>query len=376
MFWSQPPSDPGPLMLVTPEPGALSPPLQQFALGNEEGAGDPYAEELKRIPSPLQWWDPRIVHADRSFPEAIAFRWMPPPGLRAMPTYDIFLDRSPDFSSPLALTGLRRPEIRIRHLMVDCDYYWYVVATVNGNPVVASEIRHLHTHPSLPRWIRVPDITNMRDLGGWPAYDGFRVRQGLLYRSSEMNGHLGLTDAGRDVLLRELGIRTELDLRGPADYPRPALPEDRVHWVNAPIVAYDELLEEDMHAEIQKIFSLLADPRAYPLVFHCLAGADRAGTIAFLVNGLLGVRLDDLARDYELTSLSVWGERSRTGLEYRALVEALTEIAPPENGRVDRAIGEALRRAGVDQNMINAIRRLLLEPLPQTAASEDGCTRR
>ena len=55
--------------------------------------------------------------------------------------------------------------------------------------------------------------------------------------------------------------------------------------------------------------------KEYPAVFHCAAGADRTGTLAFLISGLLGVSRDDLTKDFELTSFSDFGLRCRGKLQ-------------------------------------------------------------
>lgn len=61
------------------------------------------------------------------------------------------------------------------------------------------------------RWIRTRDNSaeawNVRDLGGW-ACDGGTVRYGLLFRGGK------LAAADRAVLVGELGIQHDLDLRG------------------------------------------------------------------------------------------------------------------------------------------------------------------
>jgi hypothetical protein len=49
--------------------------------------------------------------------------------------------------------------------------------------------------------------------------------------------------------------------------------------------------------------------------FHCIWGADRTGALAMLLNGLLGVTLDQLYKDYELTSFSKAGIRAKEGLD-------------------------------------------------------------
>ena len=42
--------------------------------------------------------------------------------------------------------------------------------------------------------------------------------------------------------------------------------------------------------------------RTIPLIdFHCIAGQDRTGAVAFIINALLGVPLEDLYLDWEVT---------------------------------------------------------------------------
>ena len=43
------------------------------------------------------------------------------------------------------------------------------------------------------------------------------------------------------------------------------------------------------------------DGNSYPIVFHCIGGADRTGTVAMLLEALLGVPEDELWRDYLTT---------------------------------------------------------------------------
>ena len=72
---------------------------------------------------------------------------------------------------------------------------------------------------------------------------------------------------------------------------------------------------------IREIFRVLSDEDNYPIYFHCNAGADRTGTVAFLINGVLGVPYKDLTRDFELTSFSSSGNRYRSKIENGAFTE-------------------------------------------------------
>jgi len=48
-------------------------------------------------------------------------------------------------------------------------------------------------------------------------------------------------------------------------------------------------------------FRLFLDGKNYPVAFHCSAGQDRTGSLAFLLNGLPGVPEELLFQDWEAT---------------------------------------------------------------------------
>lgn len=50
-----------------------------------------------------------------------------------------------------------------------------------------------------------------------------------------------------------------------------------------------------------------ANEENYPIYMHCQIGRDRTGTLAFLINALLGVEEADLQLDYELSFMSKSG---------------------------------------------------------------------
>ena len=71
---------------------------------------------------------------------------------------------------------------------------------------------------------------------------------------------------------------------------------------------YERILEKGTRKKrFIKEIRVFADPDNYPIIFHCTYGRDRTGTLAFIINGLLGVDKKDLFRDYELTYMTVRG---------------------------------------------------------------------
>ena len=48
-------------------------------------------------------------------------------------------------------------------------------------------------------------------------------------------------------------------------------------------------------------FRVFCDEKNYPIYFHCIGGADRTGSLAYVLNGILGVDRHDLETDWEST---------------------------------------------------------------------------
>lgn len=170
------------------------------------------------------------------------------------------------------------------------------------------------------RFITMDRGYNYRDLGGWKTESGKKINYGKIYRGARTNE---FTEKDIAVLRDFLHIKSEIDLRNAHDDggQNSSILGDNANYLKAPISQYSYILpsfslngrtfDTNSLAEIKRIFDFLADENNYPLFFHCNAGADRTGTLAFLLCGSLGVSLDDLTRDFELTSFSKGGVRLR-----------------------------------------------------------------
>lgn len=170
------------------------------------------------------------------------------------------------------------------------------------------------------RYITMHSGYNYRDVGGWKTEDGRRISYGKIYRGARTNE---FSDKDILTLKKYLKIRSEIDLRNASDDggQNSSILGDEVEYLKSPISQYSLIVpsysagnrkyDEKSPEEIKRIFEFLADEDNYPLFFHCNAGADRTGTVAFLLLGSLGVGIEDLTRDYELTSFSKGGVRLR-----------------------------------------------------------------
>jgi protein-tyrosine phosphatase len=231
---------------------------------------------------------------------------------------------------------------------------------------------------------------NFRDLGGYPTADGHSTRWGVAFRSDALH-ELTVDDL---VLLRDLGLRTVVDLRTGTELERHGRgllidePVSHVHLSVLPIEAGESLaapppVGTDMAARylwylevgssaLAAALRLLADPASQPLVFHCAAGKDRTGVLSALALSCLGVGRDGIVDDYVQTAarLDLILERLRgrplneqeVPADPRVTIEAATmeRFLDGLDERYGGATGWALS-AGIEVATIVALRQCLLE---------------
>ena len=252
-----------------------------------------------------------------------------------------------------------------------------------------SEVRCVRILDGQVRWIDAEGCRNVRDIGGWKTESGKTVRYGMLYRGACIDGYNGieLTAFGKQQFREMLGIKTQLDLRGSDDGEQgnQQYSDFGGRYVKATFDQYDYIFKNTRsHEALGKIFDVLSDEANYPIYFHCNAGSDRTGTLAFIINGLLGVSHEDLTRDFELTGFSI-GKRLRSelimdangvrwnpsgvmmggGSNYIAwgpLYDKMMQNFGTGDGKLSSAIENFLiSKCGVTRVEIDEVRRLMLQ---------------
>lgn len=211
------------------------------------------------------------------------------------------------------------------------------------------------------RYINTPSAPNVRDLGGW-ACDGGTVKYGLLFRG----GYLNATD--RDVCVGELGIRHDLDLRGTAEAGITASPlGGDVHYTCATNYNWYSLTNSnDWTTNLRCVFDAVTHNE--PVYFHCTAGADRTGTLACVLEGLLGMSQSDIDKDYELTCFysGVGNDvqaRRRNEAEWTGLIKAINEKTG--DTFMDKCV-TFVAELGFTADEINAYRTAMIDGTPST----------
>jgi protein-tyrosine phosphatase len=177
------------------------------------------------------------------------------------------------------------------------------------------------------RMIHAPSVSNIRDLGGWPTDDGRHVRYGKLLRGGELNGQHQATPEDVDVL-KSLGVAAEIDLRWTRKSSERfkdisafgfSAEEGNYFFADAEDYAGKQFGETDtqerLKKELQLVINTLKKQKA--VYFHCVWGADRTGFLAFLIEGILGLTPDSFFKEFELTSFSDAGIRTKNGFADR-----------------------------------------------------------
>ena len=344
--------------LLTPEDGMTTSELQAFRSADSDQRATSAGEPDRPGCCALPWAASGQTPDDRSVPRPVCFAWQESTTASESRVFDLYIATEPTFACPLVFSELPQPYRHVLNLRTGTRYYWKVVARDGRSVLAASAVRSFTTHPAPPRWLYVPGTTNVRDMGGWSLPGNRRVRQGLVYRSSEMNGHVDITDDGKRVLVEEVGIRTDVDLRGSNGPAMAVLDESRVTWVNIPIKPYDNIITDS--ESYRQVFEVLSDPSTYPILFHCWGGCDRGGTVAYLLHAVLGLDPEDLIRDYELSSHSIWGARSHRSDEFQSLLTALLPFGDG-NDDMPARVERYLLSIGTTADSIAAIRENLIE---------------
>lgn len=257
--------------------------------------------------------------------------------------------------------------------------------------------------------IPLQGAVNFRELGGYAAADGRRVKHGLLYRGGNLDALQSPAD--REVL-RSWNLRAVLDLRSEGEsekHPDPALPGTEYHRVcamrmrdgsemdfsaggierlAAEKAAFEQEAGHPVHdfywfsalyrempfgnPAYHALFDLLEEGQA-PLLFHCSCGKDRTGIAAMLILLALGVSRETALADYMLTNhyRRVQIEASLRGKteEERALLLSVEGVSEPMGAGAIDAIVERFgnydtyfqEEYGLTANRLQALRNHYLE---------------
>ncbi len=357
----------------------------------------------------------RSIKVHKGKPMPVRFSWK-----GGTPPYRFALRRLPD-GKVFHEATIDTPQIEVDSLEVAREWEW-TVSDADG-----SAKGTFRTEDGVPRLINIDGVPNARDVGGWIGLNGRRIRQGLLYRTAGLNnnapveyyslaeikklhsegklagmGDIGkrharqldrgeklresdmrlvkrscfapgkerLTDEERNRILRQYGFKTDIDLRRPDEvYGMTKSPlGPSATWANVRLEGdYGSFPKDKFFDCKRKIFGTIFDTNSYPVVFHCIGGADRTGAIAFMTEALLGVDENTLALDYLLTGLVAGVTDAKHKGWFDSMAKALRDL--PGDTNAEKMNGVFLRM-GFTQKEIDDFREFMLEPEPASVFAD------
>lgn len=323
------------------------------------------------------WWssynygktdsNPFYRHEDIYYPKALTFTWKEVEGAAY---YKLYLSTSEAFEADKTESYLvNTNSITLKHLFTGTKYYWKVDAAKLGEDnaeikEAAVELRSFRTADS-PRCLEIEGVSNTRDIGGIAAAKGYRIKQGMIYRGGKLND---MTEAGKEFFLNYVGVKTDLDLRTPGEGGAGSgspLGSD-INYVNINGRYYTGgmgISSEEGKSVFAQEIRLFANKDNYPIYIHCSLGRDRTGTLAFVLEALLGVNKNMLIMDYELSVFSVTGTLDNAGVA--AIKNNILATYDYINGFEGKTFADKtenyLLSIGITAEEIQTIRDLLLE---------------
>lgn len=208
------------------------------------------------------------------------------------------------------------------------------------------------------RWINTLSV-NVRDLGGWKC-DGGTVKYGLIFRGGEIHTN------DINAFVNELGIKRELNLRGSETANTVSPFGDNISFYRpATFKQYTISANRNPYMKESILFCMDGVIKGEPVYIHCLVGADRTGTMAFLLEQVLGMEQSDIDKDYELTMFHTT-QMERTRCNSSNYLRLVNEIkAKPGDTMRDKTVNY-LVSIGVPLDTINAFRKAMINGNPET----------
>lgn len=211
------------------------------------------------------------------------------------------------------------------------------------------------------RMINTPVAPNVRDLGGWSC-DGGTVKYGKLFRGGQPSAE------DKPILVDYLGIRHQMNLRGQEEAEEEGVVESPLGIRNhlySDFAWYDLSKTEIWTEMLTDVFEAVSYNE--PMFFHCSAGADRTGTLAYVILGLLGVSRSDMDKDYELTSFYSAFVTQKPSVRRRT--SQLPSLVTDINGLYGTTTRDKLitfvKSLGFTASQINAFRTAMIDGNPE-----------
>ena len=255
----------------------------------------------------------------------------------------------PDINSQEYLLCNMRPQ----------KYCYYIIEEIykNGQANILKYGRFYTT--GRVRMLRVDGMHNVRDFGGWDTSFGKKVAYGRIFRGNRPEN---ITSKGRNDFVINEHVTADLDLRGTKLPKSPLGPLEEVEYFCTNNQRYSYALAGRAEALANDLTIIAGVLRRGGSVFlHCNHGVNRAGTLSFVIEGILGYSEADLCRDYELSSFAYGNFRSKSLGDMFPIIRSYGE--PGDD--LAQCFYNFARSKGVEEYTLDTIRCIMLGLSPE-----------
>ena len=271
-----------------------------------------------------------------------------------------------DFSDAQSVeAGATKRSVDVYNLYKSTTYYVRVTALNAKQEALYTAKGEFYTTDLGPRFMKIDDVRNVRDLGGYKTSSGKTLVQGIAYRGGGLTvppkgGQPNeISEDGKKYMSEVMGIKSEIDFRtanesGITLEQGSVIPGATLTYITINAYAYTF----DYDDEYLQFFTMLADKNNYPFYIHCTGGADRTGSAIFLLHTMLGVSDLECLQGFELTSFSSYGLRdTQSSDSYKDSWDAFMAKLDTYAGNTKQEKVETwVRSIGVTQTQIDAIK--------------------
>jgi len=246
--------------------------------------------------------------------------------------------------------------LQIDNLKTGTQYYYQV--TVQGKNFTGSFKTAAST-----RFVQVEGLNNARDIGGYTTQDGKTIKQGMIIRGTELDGLVELTyrlsKENLSYMEDTFGFVYDMDLRETTlfsgKYTSYLGKHVRHSFYDAP--SYGEIFDASSQESLYRIFSDLAKEENYPMYMHCTHGADRTGTIVFLLQAVLNMSEEEMVREHQRTGFFISSFASSD--MYDIIISGLE--GKEGNTLQEKVVRFLIDDIGITEEQIDSIRNILLQ---------------
>ena len=268
------------------------------------------------------------------------------------------------------------------------ETYYYKAATSEAG-LASAEAKNLQVSDLAPRVIKVSDVLNFRDVGGWSSslVENGKIKQGLYYRCAQLNpgaSHQSSSNITADGIkaIQELGIKLDIDMRDSGDVPSKS-PANTTEWpveiLKASVASGTENYRFNANDRsnaikpaYQNIFKALAQCDTNPALLHCTYGADRTGIVTFFLEALLGMSQNNMTKDYAWTNFTA-GRSTNPNGEFKNWVDGTNAYTVDSSVPEAKQFAEKMKKhlmetIGIPEGTLEHIREIFLPGYTATAA--------